>query len=437
MMNPGKRFTYFNLIFLLGIVIQSCIEEVPLAEDIKSLVSIEDILVVEATVTDEFKPQEILLSRGSGFANDSVVNFERNATVRVFDELGNTYIFNEQSPGQYVSQTPFSAQQGVDYQLSVITQDGVEYQSETTQINGTSNIEDIYAERIISDNGVEGMAIFVDSSNPEGDLNEYRYTYEETYKIIAPNWTAFEFEILSEGEVLEDDATGEVEIIYPDVALVPRAQEEQTCYNTVSSREIILSDGLAVGGSELKRNLIRFIGRDDAIISHRYSILVRQFLQTVEAAKFYRTLLQFSQNQSLFSEVQPGLIEGNITSVTDENALAIGFFNVASITERRLFFDYEDFFPGEDLPPYFGTVNCERYIAPLLGNPERDGPTLPPPEGCGGAQSLIDLIKLNDIEFYELSSLGLCEGPYLVTQRECGDCTALGSNVVPEFWVDE
>ncbi|MCO5725074.1 DUF4249 domain-containing protein [Robiginitalea marina] len=434
MMNPGKRFLFFNLIILLGFVAQSCVEEVPVAEDIKSKVSIEDILIVEATITDEFKSQEILLSRGSGFSGESVDNFERNATVRVFDELGNTYIFEEQSPGQYISQSPFSAQQGIDYQLSVITQDGVEYQSETNRLNGTSNIEDIYAERIISDNGVEGMAIFVDSSNPEGDLNDYRYTYEETYKIIAPNWTEFEFEILSEGEVLVDDTTGEVEIIYPDVALVPRAQEEQTCYNTVSSREIILSDGLLVEGTELKRNLIRFIGRDDAIISHRYSILVRQLLQSVEAAKFYRTLLQFSQNQSLFSEVQPGLIEGNITSVSDENAVAIGLFNVASITERRLFFDYEDFFPGEALPPYFGTVNCERYIAPILGNPERDGP-IPPNESCG--ESLVDLIKGEQIEFIESTVPGECEGPYLVTQRACGDCTALGSNVVPEFWVDE
>lgn len=434
MRKPGKRFTNFYMIFLLGMVLQSCIEEVPIAEGPESPVSIEDILIVEATITDEFKSQEVLLSRGSSFSGAGVVNFERNATVRVLDEVGNTYIFEEQAPGRYVSSTPFSAQQGVDYRLSLITEDGVAYESETSRINGTSRIDAIYAERTTSDNGVEGMAIFVDSSSPGGEVNDYRYTYEETYKIIAPNWTAFEFEILSEGEVIVDDNTGETEIIYPDVALVPRAREEQTCFNTVSSTDIILSDGVPTGGTELKRNLIRFIGREDAIISHRYSILVKQFLQSAEAAEFYRTLLQFSQNQSLFSEVQPGLIEGNITSVSDENAVAIGLFNVAGVTERRLFFDYEDFFPGEALPPYFGTVNCERYFAPILGNPERDGP-IPPNETCG--ESLVDLIKGERIEFVESNVPGECEGPYLVTQRECGDCTALGSNVVPEFWVDE
>jgi len=28
-------------------------------------------------------------------------------------------------------------------------------------------------------------------------------------------------------------------------------------------------------------------------------------------------------------------------------------------------------------------------------------------------------------------------GPFFVARRECGDCTVLGSNVVPEFWTEE
>jgi len=133
--------------------------------------------------------------------------------------------------------------------------------------------------------------------------------------------------------------------------------------------------------------------------------LVKQFLQTVEAAKFYRTLLQFSQNENLFSEVQPGFLEGNISSASGNiNDRVIGFFSVASVTEQRLFFNYADY--------------------------------LPPPEGCGGARSLVELIKLDRIEFVEVSAKELCQGPYLVTQRPCGDCTVLGSNVEPEFWME-
>ena len=217
---------------------------------------------------------------------------------------------------------------------------------------------------------------------------------------------------------------------------MPRAEEEQVCYNTVLSTDVILSDGIILDANQVRGNLVRFINRDDAILSHRYSILVKQFLQSADAAKFYRNLLQFSQSESLFSEIQPGLIEGNISAVDGEEELAIGFFSVASVTEQRLFFDYEDFFPNEALPPYFGTINCNRLIAPILGDPEKDGP-IPPNVTCG--TPLVELIQSEAIEFFESNSVppGECQGPYFVTFRECGDCTALGTNVVPDFWIEE
>ncbi|MGD1946932.1 MAG: DUF4249 domain-containing protein [Croceivirga sp.] len=431
-----KKFPYI-WIFLL--VLYGCIEEIPIETQLKTNLIAEDVLVVEATITDEFKNQEVFLSRGKSFANDRTSNKERNAEVVVNNEQGESFRFFEQEPGRYVSESAFAAQIGVEYQLAIMTSNGASYQSETNRVMGSSTIDNIYAERITSDNGAEGMAIFVDSSNPEESLNDYRYTYEETYKIIAPNWNPLEFQVTREQiETIFDPSTGEVlEVLFPDVTLVPRTQEEQTCFNTVFSNEIILSNGTVLNDNEVQGNLIRFINRQNPILSHRYSILVKQFLQSIEAGKFYRTLQQFSQIENLFSEVQPGFLEGNISAVENENAPAIGFFNVASVTEKRLFFSYEDFFLGEPLPPYFGTVNCSAFIAPRLGNPERDGPVPPGPAGCGGALSLTELIALQDIAYYDFSNIGLCQGTYFVTQRECGDCTALGSNVVPEFWIEE
>lgn len=423
-----KILRYILILFLF----HACIEEVPIQTDLQSSFPVEDILVVEATITDELKPQEIYLSRGSNFANDSIVNFERNAQVSVMDELGNAFTFNEESPGKYVSSISFAASKNVGYELLVTTSNGLEYQSEMSGISGSSNIDDIYAERIVSDSGVEGMAIYVDSSNPNGDLNDYRYTYDETYKIIAPNWTAVEFEILQETLEFTEDGMP----IYPNVALVEREQEEQVCYNTVASNAIILSNGAALNTSQIGRNLVRFINRDNPILSHRYSILVKQLLQTPEAAKFYRTLLQFSQSENLFSEIQPGLIEGNISGKNTDD-LVIGFFNVASVTEKRLFFNYSEFFPGEELPPYFDGLNCNTVFSPPLEDPTKDGPYSL--LECGFPRPLIDYLKSEEIEFFEANTNPppICQGPYLVTQRKCGDCTTLGSNIIPDFWIEE
>jgi len=414
-------------IILFGILVLGCIEEVSIQTEVQSTVPVENILVVEATLTDEMKTQHVLLSRGSSFLSDDTANFERNATVLVVDDRGRNYEFIEGEPGSYLSVKPFAAVQGIGYQLRITTSDGRMYESKEQKITGVSVIDNVYAERIISDNQIDGMAIYVDSSNPNGDLNDYRYTYEETYKIIAPNWSFLELEILTEG----DPSINEL----PDVFIADRKQEEQVCFNTEQSTEIVLSEGAVLSGNRKTRNLVRFLNSEDAVISHRYSILVKQLLQTQEAAKFYRTLLQFSQNESLFTEVQPGLIEGNVKPVGRIDEVVFGFFSVASVVEKRLFFNYEDFFPDEPLPPYFNGLNCDRYIAPILGNPERDGP-IPPFVNCG--TPLIDQIKQESVEYFATNSNppGECQGPYLVTFRACGDCTALGSNVVPEFWIE-
>jgi hypothetical protein len=416
---------FFSLILLL--FSGGCIDEVALETLNPVGFSLEDVLVVDARITNESKRQRILLSRPSTLSADSTYAGVSGATVIVSSSEGNTYNFEELEPGLYLSTGIFTAIQDVEYTLEIELADGQYYLSQPASRGPESSIDRIYAQREVSNLGVEGISIYVDSSNPDPRADRYRYEYEETYKIIAPNWTASEFEILQ-------DFSQITEGIYPDVRLVPRAQEERICYNTVASTEILLSNSLETETEVLRGNLIRFLGNDNAVISHRYSILVKQYLQSPEAYSFYTSLRNFSSSDNVFNQIQPGLLEGNIEAVNNENAVVLGYFEVTSVTERRLFFNYEDFYPGEPLPPYFGTVNCERIFAPRLYNPERDGPS--PPDECGAPQGLTELIELELVEYYLDNTIppGLCQGPYFITQRACGDCTALGSNIVPDFW---
>ena len=419
-----KRIAYIlGIILLLGSY--SCIEEVDIDTDLESSVDLDEILVVEATLTDQLEFQKVLLSKPSPLGADTVRIEEQNARVVVEESSGASYTFSEVAPGTYQSDQSFAANAGNSYTLRIILANGREYASTPESLPGTSVIDAIYADRILSDTGVDGVGIFVDSSTPDAQFGNYKYTYEETYKIIAPNWTAFEFEILNDGS-----EPGSV----PAVQLVPRAQEEEVCYNTVPSNEVILSEGTTLSGGQSVGNLVRFVGSDNAIISHRYSILVRQYFQTPEANSFYTSLRDFSSTENIFNQVQPGLLEGNISPVGDGDSFVLGYFEVSSVAESRLFFDYVDFFPGEPLPPYFEGTNCDRFLAPLLGDPELDG-FVPPFVTCG--QTLLELLAEEEIEYFEDNTPpGECQGPYLVTFRACGDCTALGSNEVPEFWFE-
>ena len=181
------------------VLVTSCVEEIPLETE-----NFESILIIEATITNEFKKQEILLSRSFKF--DSIPEKESNAAVKVNDDTANTYIFTEAEPGVYKSQTTFAAQPNRNYSLSILTSDGREYGSTNKQLTQSTSIDNLYVERDFNENCNEGVSVYLDSYDPTGNSKYYRHEYEETYKIIAPLYSPRE--LISNGvqfPILEND----------------------------------------------------------------------------------------------------------------------------------------------------------------------------------------------------------------------------------------
>ncbi|MFT4849640.1 MAG: hypothetical protein ACI83B_002184 [Sediminicola sp.] len=380
------------LIFLSG-----CVEEIDF-----EIETFESALVIEATITNENKNQEILLSRTYQTEDDGPPP-ERNASVEILAG-GSSYVFEELEPGRYVSTFPFSAQPSIDYILSITTSNGRTYSSTPTILSQTTQIDAVYAIRETGDQGTNGMSIYVDSFDPTGNSKYYRYSYEETYKIIAPRW-------VPEDLVLTDANNCIVDL------RATRPQEERICYNTVSSTTINQFSTNSLTEDRVTRHLIRFIDSEDFIISWRYTILVNQYIQSREAYAYFETLNNFASEGSLFSQIQPGYFEGNVSSETNPNEIVIGFFDVSSVSSQRLYFNYEDFYPDEPLPPLeYSCEEFELFRLSLYG-------------ACG---TLISGLLTDNVVFYTGSAIG----PYNMVLRACGDCTALGSNVVPYFWED-
>jgi len=392
----SHRVHYSLIMSLLLFMLSSCIESFEGAVD-----SFEDVLVVNATITNENKKQEVLLSRSFRFEEDTTPT-EENAQVMIQTDDGNQYIFEEVLPGKYLSTVAFAAEMNKEYTLMISTQDGKSYTSSSMQLPiQNTNIDNLYAERITNNDGVEGMGIFVDSFDPSGTSNYYRHEYIETFKIIAPFWTPFDIVVIAEG----------VSTITLDVIM--REREERTCYGTNPSRTIIVGSTLALSEDRLSRYNVRFIEQGNYILTYRYSVLVRQYVQSPEAFSYYETLRGLSQSSgNVFSEDQPGFLAGNIFSIDNPSENIAGFFEVATVDEKRIFFDYEDFFPGEEPPPY---------IADCI-------PFSPSTEGGLGQRDLLNLIYADEVRFYDF--------PGVVVRKECGDCTTLGSNVAPEFWIE-
>ena len=189
-----KRKRFFLFVFTL-FIFNSCVEPF----EYKTL-TFESALVVEASISSENKKQSIKLSRTSKIEDSNIIP-ETNATVKVVDDLNNTFNFTENSPGNYISDVSFNAKQNVTYQLKIKTQDNKTYTSNEQKITGSSPIQNLVAKATIfaESGGVdkEGVAIYVESYDPDRESNYYRYEYEETYRIVAPYWVPKELEIVS------------------------------------------------------------------------------------------------------------------------------------------------------------------------------------------------------------------------------------------------
>ncbi|WP_158306096.1 DUF4249 domain-containing protein [Maribacter sp. HTCC2170] len=382
-------------------------------------------LVVDALLTNEIKHQEVKLSYAYKLENDSIAKAS-GATVTIVDNLQNEYLFNETEEGHYISNNEFAAQAGVGYQLMISTNEGKKYSSKVEAFNGVASVSNLWADKSENFNGDAGILISVDGSSDTSAL--FRYEYEETYKIVAPKYIGLDFELTN-----YDPCSWPLTY---DLDIVVRDDQQQICYGNRKSNQIILGSTAQQSQNNFEKHPIKFISADDFAISHRYSILVKQYVQSVDAYNYFSTLKDISTSENLFSDSQPGFLEGNMMAEDSENNLVLGYFEVASVSSKRLFFNYEDYFPDAELPDY--PIDCENnFIQPeiehdVLCNDNADFPH----RSCG--RSLLQLIDENLVAYVTevVGPFEECEGPYVAVPRVCGDCTELGSNIVPDFWIE-
>jgi len=384
----------------------SCVEPFDAATE-----NFEDILVVEATITNEFKFQEVNLRRTFKLEDVGNMANETGATVLIKDNLGNTYRFSELYPGQYRSESKFKISVGNSYQLFITTANGNNYTSTEEEIFSEQELDKVYVEKTLGNNNNDGMTIYVDSFDPSGKSKYYRYEYTEVYKHVPPY--AFNREVIV---LSENPAEWRIESV-----------NNRVCYRTIESNSIIQTSTNNLSEDRVTKLPLLFIKDTDYKTGYRYSILVKQYVQTLKAYTYYKTLGKFSNTESVFSQVQTGFLPGNVFSENNREEKVIGFFEVTSVSSERIYFNFRDIFPrNKPLPRYFMTCTL---VAPDLYT-----------QTLGGfaGSPLIDALNSGDWVYYADNTIdsGVNGGPLILVETACGDCRALGSNIKPDYWID-
>jgi hypothetical protein len=394
-----KNYNLYKIIILLvtAIAINSCTEAYPLVTN-----RFEDVLIVEANLTNELKKQEVKLTKSARFEDTEYLS-ETGAEVFITDDAGNKYNFSEDSD-KYVSDIEFQAVPNTKYQLHINTKDGRSFASSPEILTTITPIQSVVA-AIEQKDGINGVGIRVNSYDPTATSTYYRYEYEETYKVIAPKWLPIKLDVSTGSPIL-----------------VPNSSDTKTCYGSNKSLTLMLQNT-----NKLKEDrvdyLIRFINDQDYIITHRYSILVRQYVESLAAYNYYNTLNKTAvSGGTITSPLQPGLLLGNLRSTNGDSKIS-GYFDVCSVSTERIYFNYVDLFPGKFPPPY--AVDCTQFCY-------AEEPNNPVP--CTHCCSYMQDLPLGKITYYSGDGTNNLETFWV--DAPCGDCTTIASNIKPPFWVD-
>lgn len=390
------------ILVLLMVAISGCTDPYALQTQ-----NFESALVIQGTITNESKQQRILISRTYRLEEDGP-EFESGAEVYITDNLGNTYNFSQQDTA-YVSDEVFAAEPGRSYQLHIATENGRTYESNPEALTTVTPMESVVVTPD-TQGGILGARIAVNSYDPTGTSKYYRYEFEETGRVIAPYWSD-KMTILANPE---EPNNGLVEVV-----LVDRTGETRTCYSSRKSDKVVLTSTNNLAEDRVQDFQVQFVPVTDYYIADRYTIKVSQYVQSLAAYTFYKTLNEISDGGSILSQNQPGFFSGNIRSTSHANEKVIGFFEVSSISEKRIFFNFTDVFQSQPLPGYAFDCQVEAWDRWALG-----------PGGDG--HKLINAIRNELLLFFSFNELEW----YIMVTPECGDCTRFSSNVVPSFWED-
>lgn len=370
----------------------------------------ENALVIEATITNEMKQHAIKLSRTYRFEEDGPT-FETDANVYIEDDLGATINFAEQDT-MYVAENAFAPDPQRSYTLHITTSDGKSYSSSPEKQTTVTPIESLNP--IVANlGGEQGVKICVNSFDPTGTSKYYRYEYEEAGRFQTPLW--------SENEIVLGEDNNDPDS-FMQIYLLPRTEEAHTCYRKGRSKKIVLTSTNQLSEDRVTNFPIRTIADTSYILNDRYGIKVRQYVQNLASYTFYKTLSELSSNGSILSQNQPGFFYGNIRNDNDASEKVIGYFEVSSVSEMALLFDYNDIFPN-NLPIPWPYECTERDL-------NQDDWSSPRP--LGDAHVIINLTSAGSMLFHTWNA----QGWYTLASSQCVDCRVTGSNVPPDFWQD-
>lgn len=300
----------------------SCINEYKIPDTVSE--SYKEELVIQGRILSGDN-SAIYISRTSPFGSkEQLEQFIPNAEVRIISQKGyesEPAIYNEQQR-QYTLNTA-ELPQGDHYAVKVIL-DGETYQSEFQPLQDSPEIDSItYKE------SEDGISIHVTTFNTEDGGRGYMWTYEEDWEFHA--------------DIDFADPTGKFLYNKDKYPVEVNKNPYYYCWGNQKSSNIMIYSTENLKENTVKEHELLRIPIEDIRISYVYSILVKQWVLSNDAYRYFRTMKSYTEEAgSLFAPL-PSEIVGNMKCTSNPNIKVKGYVIAANVVEKRVFIHESDF----------------------------------------------------------------------------------------------
>ncbi len=372
-----------SIIYILFTALIGCIEpyEPELDEDV------ENLLVVNANINASTNIGEVILSRTRSLISIDSIEYVNNAEVELEHESGNKWIFEHQDSGRYWLDD-FNIGIGEKARLNLTIGDDNHYSSNFEVLKETPEIDSI-----TFDSDDQGVQFYVYTHDPKNDTRYYKWDYEEDWMFTSLRPSLWHYDPI--------EYSFKRRLDYYDTMYF--------CYKHAFSKDIIIGTSEKLFEDIISKFPFTKIDGTSGKFRHRYSLLVKQRSLNKSTYDYWKLLESNTENVGGLFDPQPFKVSSNILNVSNIKEDVIGYFNLYTETQKRIFV-------SQDEVTFFKIFNeytrCE--IDTILTSEVRD--------------------KISTHYLIEEVREGAGVIGYQAGTKRCMDCRFYGTNKKPDFW---
>jgi len=354
----------------------------------------ESLLVVDGLITNAHGPYTVKLSLTTDLQHPQYTPV-RDCEVIISDNEGNEETLTEVDKGIY--KTKPDGIQGVigrSYKVTIHRPEGKTYSSDFEELLPPVAIDTVYP--VIEYTDAPGFPLpmpgyqFYITTKPTGTANSYlRWEMEQTFEYKVDFMIYYYYN----GALHE----------------FPNHDSLQTCWKTDPVRTIFTTSTEGLAQHTIENFPLHYISFDTREFSIRYSLLINQLTISPKAYNFWNDVNeQNTEGGTLYTHL-PYQITGNVYNTVDSSEPVPGYFQVASVSSRRIFVDR----PPPTIPMYYSFCSLQdadykEYGFMFMTNDPKEWPKYVTEDSRGGRA---------------------------VPVKACTDCREHGGTIEkPDFW---